>query len=163
MTSSEFRSFLVAIFKLPLARVVPLQGNWWNPQDGNLAENWIGFKLESANPRIKPFYREDEDGAVSSAHCEVPVRLQIVGKQAEVMAQSIINWPNRMDVLDALEALGAQPILEGFGKYTVTDFFQEGGNTVWAYNVTFRLIEEIQAETTQVQILTSEMGGSLNG
>jgi hypothetical protein len=164
MTNAEFRAFLVEIFELPEERIVPLQGNWWNPQDEKRVENWIGFRRGPSKPKIKPFFCEDEDdGCISLSYCEVPARLQIVGAQAEAMAQSIAHWPNRLDVMDALEELGVQPILEGFGEYVVSDFFQDGGNTVWAYNVTFRLLEELQAETGQAQIVTADLGGALNG
>jgi len=159
MTTDEFRDFMVEIFKLPEERIVPLQGNWWNPQD--LAENWIGFKLEAVKPKLKAFKREGDE--IVSAHCEVRGRLQFVGAQAEAMAQEFILWPERADVLAALEALGVQTIAEGFGQYTTTDFFQDGGNTVWAYNSTFRMIEEIQVATGQEKITASNMGGSING
>jgi hypothetical protein len=162
MINTEFRAFLVTIFGIPESRIVPLQGNWWNPQDEKRVENWIGFRRGTATPKIKPFFRE-EDPSVSECYCEVPVRLQIVGAQAEEMAQSVMHWPNRNDVLDALEDLGVQPILEGFGKYEVSDFFQDGGNTVLAYNVGFRLLEELQVETGQVEIVSADLGGALNG
>lgn len=164
MTNTEFRAFLVTIFALPEARIVPLQGNWWNPQDEKRVENWIGFRRGPSTPKLKPmFYEDEDDGCVSTTYCEVPVRLQIVGAQAEAMAQSIAHWPNRLDVMAALEDLGVQPILEGFGRYDVSDFFQDGGNSVWAYNVTFRLLEENQVVTEQTLIETADLGGALNG
>ncbi len=162
MTNTEFRAFLVTIFELPESRIVPLQGNWWNPQDEKRIENWIGFRRGTGTPKIKPFFRED-DPCISESYCEVPARLQIVGAQAEEMAQSVQHWPNRTDVLDALEVLGVQIIFEGFGKYEVSDFFQDGLNTVLAYNVTFRLLEELQADTGQVEIVSADLGGALNG
>ena len=66
------------------------------------------------------------------------IELQFVGTNAETYANSIQFFPKRQDVLDNLVDCEGVIMLDDF-KVRTSDFMQQGLNTVFSYNVNFKI------------------------
>jgi len=169
--------------------VVPLQGNFQDPQDPapeipgvwltpamraqrdiqGLPQTWIGFEKKDSTPRTVAAFSSDDDGTPEKNATRYSVvyklsrcRLQIVGRQAEDWAESVSHWLNRQSVLDNLVELDAMLLADGLGRVETSVYSQDGLNTVWAYNVYFTVewASTIDDEGTQFA-RSAEISGTL--
>lgn len=145
--------------------VVPIQGNFANPQDDPQAvpgvwltpqqlattdgegkpQTWIGFEKMDSKPRTAAAMGWDraEGGVNGQAFSRVfkisRCRLQIVGRQAEEWAESVSHWLLRNSVLYTLTELDANLLADGLGRIETSVYHQEGLNVIFAYNVFFNV------------------------
>ncbi len=146
VTQSNLRASLATIFGVDQRFIIPKQGNWWNPQTMDLTVGtWIAFLKRDGQPRVKPWFF----GSISTTYKISNIDMQIVGSNSEYLADSIAHWLLRDDVQAVFENLNAALLLDGLGKYTVSQFNQDGGNSVLAYNVSFRLQWASEIQTFQ--------------
>jgi hypothetical protein len=125
--------------------IVPKQGNWYNPQEtktGKIA-TWVGYAITNRNSVLKARQTPADEDAPIETNLNVitelvTVDLQFVGTKAEQLAASVMHWPTRADVADAFEIVSGQ-LREDKIHVVASWFKQEGMNTVYAYNVKFRL------------------------
>jgi hypothetical protein len=114
-------------------------------------------------PSWQPVPRTDpiQPGPISQGWVRSKVDLQIVGTVAELLANSIVHWINRDDVMAIWNAIEVQMFAAGFGRYQVTPFIQAGVNTVLAYNVSFELLWSSSIQATQQVINSADITGDL--
>lgn len=145
-------SGLAVIFNVPSSYIVLRQGTWWNPQDffdntQGKPDTWVGYRIKNARPRSLPFQTPNVNDPLNPFDVTFytsDVELQLVGVQAQYLAESISHWLDRQDVQTVFQSMNAQ-LMGTQGGYTVTDFYQGGAeytnrsNTVLSYNVSFKV------------------------
>jgi hypothetical protein len=145
-------SGLASIFGVNPAYVVLRQGTWWNPQaqidnTAGKPDTWIGYRIKNAKPRSLPMQVPDPNDALNMydvVFYTSDVDMQIVGGQAQYLAESVSHWLDRSDVSSVFQSMDAALMAVNAG-YTVTEFFNGGAeyaarsNVVLSYNVSFRV------------------------
>lgn len=136
ITQAVIGTILQEIFQLPTGRIVPKQGNWWNPQDITNSGTWLAYLLTRPRPVGTSFWQENDD---TSPIMTVPfmgeIEMQFVGPDAERLAQSVSLWNLRPDIAKMFDDNQAQLAYSGMGAYEVSHFTQSGLNSILAYNV----------------------------
>ncbi len=167
LNQTTLRGILAAVLSVDEKYIVPKQGNWWNPQkNGANIANWCAYRIKSNKPRTVPFYTETTGGSTAeNSVCVLKiasVELQFVGPQSEELAQSVSMWPLRSDVKQQLEAVHGSIMFEDFTAIS-SDFYQEGNNTVVAWNVPdVKILWYDMLKTNQQPLKTIELGGKIN-
>lgn len=168
LTHEFLRTFLSTAFNADPKFVVPKQGNWFNPQDASpndeKASTWCAFRINHSTPRVIPFYQLEESDLgvktnVSTNYMISEIQLQLVGSKAEENAISVAHWMNRFDLNEMLSDNLMQFCADGLGKYVVSQFYQDGLNTVLAYNLTFMLQWASTINTAQTILTTVNIEG----
>ncbi len=178
-TQAGLQRFLSQVFfKNPISEmVIPLQGNFRNPQDGaddvvpqtwltkaqmfdpkgNMKpDTWIGFLKMDSSPRVMAGYGRDEDGTeFSRVFTNSQCRLQIVGAQSEEWAESVKHWLQRGDVMQLMTDMDAQLYADELGRIEVSTFFQDGLNNILAYNVFFKVEWASTIDAADQTLITS--------
>ncbi len=154
---ATLQAALVSILGVPAAYVVPKQGTWWNPQATEnypgKPKTWCAFRIEGTRTIDAPHYVADPAWPTvkrnwSVVHKSARISLQFVGDAAEDLANSVAHWLHRMDVQQAFGAFDGR-LMADMGEVVVTDFAQEGENTVLAYNVTIRIVYADEIDSQQ--------------
>lgn len=153
LNTTTLRGILAQILSVDSSHVVPKQGNWWNPQDRHQnIENWCAYRIKSNKPRTAPFYHEGREGSLKTNAATVlkiaDIELQFVGPQSEDIAQSVSMWSMRSDVQQALAQVHGAILLDDNTAISSV-FFQDGANTITAWNVNIRVIWYSIMETGQ--------------
>jgi len=168
LNQTTLRGILATILSVNPDHIVPKQGNWWNPQQpGANVENWCAYRIKSNKPRTAPFYTETTKAGQSAENsvCVLKIasiELQFVGPKSEELAQSIAMWPMRSDVKAQFKTVNGAVMYEDYTAIP-SDFYQEGNNTVLAWNVPDVKILWYDVLTTgQAPLKTIEMGGQIN-
>lgn len=144
LNQTTLRGILAAILSVNEKYIVPKQGNWWNPQaaDANI-ENWCAYAIKRNRPRTVPFYNEGKDNGQPVNGVAVlkiaEIDLQFVGPRSEELANSVAMWPFRSDVKQELEKVHGAVMNDEFDAVS-SPFYQEGANTVTAWNVSFKVL-----------------------
>jgi len=156
---SYVRSLLSLAFNIDQKYIVPKQGNWFNPQDvvgRNFSiDTWCAFLIKDSKPRTQPYYSASTDVTpINSSVVQMisNVDVQLVGLYAEYGAQSMAHWAKRSDIQAFMLPSGMSILPDGLGSYTVTNFAQEGLNSVLAYNARFRVLWLSEIDTPQLSI-----------
>ena len=157
LNQTTLRGILAAVLSVDPKYVVPKQGNWWNPQskEANIA-NWCAYQIKSNRPRTAPFYNE---GSVTQQSITTPVNgvavlkiaeidLQFVGPQSEELANSVAMWPFRSDVKAEFQKVHGAIMTDEYDAIS-SHFYQDGANTVMAWNVTIQVLWYSILDTTQ--------------
>ena len=157
LNQTTLRGILAAVLSVDEKYIVPKQGNWWNPQQpGANVENWCAYQIRRNRPRTVPFY---EEGSNTVNNTTTPVNsvtvlkiadidLQFVGPQSEELANSVAMWPLRSDVKTQFEKVHGSILNDEFDAIS-SPFYQEGANTVMAWNVTIRVLWYSLLDTNQ--------------
>lgn len=164
LNQTTLRGILAGILSVNEKYIVPKQGNWWNPQkQGANVANWCAYRIKSNKPRTAPFYRETAEGENSACVLKIAsVELQFVGPESEELAQSVAMWPLRGDVREALQNVNGSIMYEDYTAIP-SDFYQEGNNTVTAWNVPdIKILWYDTLATSQKPLTTIETGGQVN-
>lgn len=170
LNQTTLRGILAEILSVNEKYIVPKQGNWWNPQTpgANIA-NWCAYRISSNKPRTAPFYVETTESTLGAlpenSVCVLKlasVELQFVGPYSEQLAQSVAMWPLREDVRAQLQKVNGSIMYEDYTAIPSV-FFQEGNNTVLAWNVPdVKILWYDVLSTNQQPLKTIEMGGQIN-
>lgn len=164
LNQTTLRGILAAVLSVDEKYIVPKQGNWWNPQEkNNNVANWCAYRIKSNRPRTVPYYKELTDGVNSVVTLKLAeIELQFVGPQSEQLAQSVAFWPLRTDVQEQLAQVHGSIMQEDFTAIP-SDFYQNGNNTVVAWNIPdIKILWYDTMETTQSVLKTIETGGKIN-
>ena len=150
LTQKVLRSILAKTLSLDECFVVPMQGNWFNPQNFSGPSTWVGFLISSARSKTVPYFNQvnnPDKPPVSIVQKISTVTLQFIGELAEDMANTVCHWPHRYDVISLFSDANAAMFLDG-GNVITSPLGQAGGNDVLAYNVEFNIQwgSEIQSE-----------------
>lgn len=164
LNQTNLRGILATILSVDESRIVPKQGNWWNPQGNGNVENWCAYRIKSNRPRTAPFYNEGtENGRVTNAAAILKVaeiELQFVGPQSEELAQSVSLWPLRNDVVREFKKVHGSILFEDNTAYS-SYFSQDGSNDVTAWNVTVRVLWYSLMETGQGKMPAVTIDGKI--
>lgn len=171
LTQNFIRDFLVQGFGADPRFVVPKQGNWWNPQDkakdGQKPATWCAYRISAAKNRSVPFYQIVEqdnplpDINVSTTYMISTIEVQLIGELAEINAMSIAHWINRQDLREMLDLVNSQFLVSGLGDYIVSNYSQDGENTVLAYNSKIMLQWASTIDTTQTILTSANLSGNV--
>ena len=153
---ANLRATLATVLGVDPQYVVPRQGNVFNPQAGEpnpaRPRTWCGFRIDGERTVTAPHYVPNGTPAknYSVVHKTATVSLQFVGDQAEDLANSVAHWPHDAVAQDAFGAYDGRVFADS-GDIVVTDFDQQGANTVLAYNVRIRIVwaDEIDSQETR--------------
>lgn len=162
--------------------VVPIQGNFKNPQDyydgdvprtwltrnqifnpdGRIPDTWIGYRKKDSRPRTLQSYGYGPNGEYFSRVYKIAAcTLQIVGNQAEDWAESVAHWMLRGDVQDLLVSMDASLLADELGRIEISTFVQDGLNSVLAYNVSFNVEFASTIDVDQPLITGAEITGTV--
>lgn len=160
LNQTTLRGILAAVLSVDPKYIVPKQGNWWNPQSANAnIENWCAYQIRRNRPRTSPFYDKGSN-TVNNSKTAVnsvavlkiaDIDLQFVGPQSEEIANSVAMWPFRSDVKAQFAQVHGAIMNDEFDAVS-SAFYQEGANTVMAWNVTIRILWYSILDTTQGQM-----------
>lgn len=148
LNQTTLRGILAAVLSVDEKYIVPKQGNWWNPQSANAnIENWCAYQIRRNRPRTVPFYEEGSNtvnnttSAVNSVAVLkiADIDLQFVGPQSEEIANSVAMWPFRSDVKKEFQKVHGAIMNDEYDAIS-SAFYQEGANTVMAWNVTISVL-----------------------
>lgn len=166
LNQQSLRGILAAITSVDQNYIVPKQGNWWNPQEAlQKPDTWCAYIIRSNRPRTVPFYHvaningQKINGAVVEKIADID--LQFVGPQSEEIAQSVAFWPFRSDVEEQFKAVHGAVMNDGMEAIS-SPFYQDGNNTVMAWNVTFRVIWYQIIDTSQGVMPATTVNGHIN-
>ncbi len=153
LNQTTLRGILAAILSVDEKYIVPKQGNWWNPQKENAnVANWCAYQIKRNRPRTTPFYNEGTDSGQPVNGVAVlkiaDIDLQFVGPQSEELANSVAMWPFRSDVKSEFEKVHGAIMNDAYDAIS-SPFYQEGANTVMAWNVTIRILWYSILDTNQ--------------
>ena len=153
LNQTTLRGILAAILSVNEKYIVPKQGNWWNPQTANAnIENWCAYQIRRNKPRTVPFYNEGKDNGQPVNSVAVlkiaEIDLQFVGPRSEELANSVAMWPFRSDVKEQLEAVHGAIMNDEYDAVS-SPFYQEGANTVTAWNTSFKVLWYSILDTNQ--------------
>ena len=134
--------------------VIPKQGNWLNPQEMEQVSTYIAYQLRENEPLLAPITRqalvEDLPTVQDVVAMVADVDLQFVGINAEDYAQSVTHWDTRSDVHKIFDAVEGQLMLTKRRVVSVP-YWQDGANTIFSFNVSFKLLwQSIQSQTVPV-------------
>lgn len=163
LNQKSLRGILEKITLVNKDFIVPKQGNWWNPQESSKADTWCAYIIRSNTPRTVPFYTScEDDGRINSATVLkiATIDLQFVGLQAEEIAQSVVFWPLRSDVQEAFESVHGS-IMNDRLEAVSSNFYQDGNNTVLAWNVTIKVLWYHLLATGQTLMPDVDLGGKV--
>ena len=157
LNQTTLRGILAAVLSVNEKYIVPKQGNWWNPQTANAnIENWCAYQIRRNRPRTSPFYNEGSD-TVNNTTTPVngvavlkiaDIDLQFVGPKSEELANSVAAWPLRSDVKTQFAKVHGAIMNDAYDAVS-SAFYQEGANTVMAWNTTIRVQWYSILDTTQ--------------
>ena len=170
LTQSFMQNFLSAAFNVPTGFIVPKQGNWFNPQDAAptnfQTDTWCAYKVGDGHPYQMPYFQPTLNGSapIATTHMKSEVEIQLVGSQAEYMAQTIALWPLRTDLQALLWPSGMALSGSRLGEYIVSNFAQDGLNSVLAYNtsIVIQWLNEVQTQQTQLNVVNLPTGIVVN-
>ena len=157
LNQTTLRGILAAVLSVDEKYIVPKQGNWWNPQSANAnIENWCAYQIRRNRPRTVPFYEEGSNtvnnttSAVNSVAVLkiADIDLQFVGPQSEEIANSVAMWPFRSDVKKEFQKVHGAIMNDEYDAIS-SAFYQEGANTVMAWNVTISVLWYSILDTNQ--------------
>jgi hypothetical protein len=155
LTLDTLRGMLVAIFGVDEKYVVPRQGDWFNPQDmlptAEKPMTWLAFDIEDDTPiDLAHFQGDPASGAGNDSvqHRTARITLQFVGTRGHTMALTVGHWIHNQKVRDQLALVEGQ-LYGDSGSVRTSDFYQDGENTVKAYNVTVRVAWTSRVATGQ--------------
>lgn len=106
LNAESLREILKEIYGIEDKYLVPISTNWFlpttDPQDK--VHTWIGYRVISK----KPYVRGYQGGQNMVKPIKVVFRITFVGPQAEELADQVLLWEDRTDVIDAFEKKQAQ-------------------------------------------------------
>lgn len=169
LNQTTLRGILAAVLSVDPKYVVPKQGNWWNPQQpGANIENWCAYQIRRNRPRTAPFYQEGSN-TVNNATTPVnsvavlkiaDIDLQFVGPKSEELANSVAMWPFRSDVKEQFQNVHGAIMTDEYDAVSST-FYQEGANTVMAWNVSISVLWYSIMDTTQGRMPALTLEGNV--
>lgn len=164
LNQSTLRGILAAITSVDSKYIVPKQGNWWNPQvHATKPDTWCAYIIRSDRARTVPFYNTSDNGTTNGVTVEkiATIDLQFVGPQSEAIAQSVAFWPLRADVATQFAKVHGS-IMNDTMDALSSPFYQDGNNTVVAWNVTIKVLHYSLIDTNQSRFPETLLGGKVN-
>jgi hypothetical protein len=174
LDQTNLRIILKNIFQVDEKYIIPLQGNWFNPQNilskNEKPSTWIAFRIRSNKPTTEPFSSLElvtineqvvKQNWVNQYKIAI-IDLQFVGSKAEKLANGISLWIKRTDVKEQFETVKGKLMSDELSVIP-KDFFQEGLNSIISYNVQIKIYWLYEILTTQEVVEEiEEITGEIN-
>lgn len=161
LNQTNLRGILAAILSVDESYIVPKQANWWNPQQDGEKKLWCAYRIKSNEARTPPFFREIDGKNCVCVLKLAKIELQFVGEKSEEVAQSVAMWSLRNDVKSEFEKVHGSILYENLSAFS-TDFFQDGLNSVIAWNISdLRVLWYDILETNLSKLTDVELHGSI--
>lgn len=162
LNQTTLRGILAQILSVNEKYIVPKQGNWWNPQENQQnINNWCAYQIKSNRPRTAPFYSEGQNGNRVVVEKIAEIALQFVGPASEDLAASVASWPLRGDVKSAFQSVQGAIMYDDMTAIA-SNFFQDGNNSVIAWNVNIRVLWYSVTEANQSAMPGVILNGKIN-
>lgn len=140
--------------------VVPLQGNWYNPSQVHNVDNWIGYVIDTIRTDVAVVNRND-DGKRYYRNCQTSIHLAFIGKDAELMAQSILFWSARADVQALIDKKYKGVVNNKEVEIYSSLYMQEGLNSTICWNVDISLQHNMMLDSDSPILRRADLSGSL--
>ena len=140
--------------------VVPLQGNWYNPSQGHKLDNWIGYVIDSCRTDVDTVNMQN-DGRRYYRNCQTTIHLAFIGKDAEIMAQSILWWTVRSDVKDLIDKKYKGVVNNKEFEIYSSLYVEEGLNSTICWNVDFSLQHNMMLDSENPVLRHADISGNL--
>jgi len=140
--------------------VVPLQGNWYNPSQGEHVDNWIGYIINSVKTNVAIVNRGD-DGRRYYRNCQTDVHLSFIGADALDMALSVLFWLGRDDVKTVFDAKYKGVINNKEFEVYSSLYQQEGLNSAICWNVDFSLQHNLMLDSESPVLTKADISGNI--
>lgn len=140
--------------------IVPLQGNWYNPSQGQELDNWIGYVIDSVKTNVATVNRGD-DGRRYYRNCQTSIHLAFIGEKSEEMAQSVLFWLSRSDVQSIIDSKYKGVINNKEFEVYSSLYMQEGLNSTLCWNVDISLQHNIMLDSESPVLTKADISGSL--
>lgn len=162
LTQKSLRGILAKILSVDEKYIIPKQGTWFNPQEmlpvDERPATWCAYRIVSNMPRTVPYYSKGDRGNRVLTQKIATIELQFVGTHSESLAQSVALWALREDVKKSLEEVQGAILASEMNAFS-SNFFQEGKNTVLAWNVRFRVLWVSVTDINQDNMKNIILGG----
>lgn len=140
--------------------VVPLQGNWYNPSQVHNVDNWIGYVIDSIKTDVA-VANMMSDGRKYYRSCQTSIHLAFIGKDAELMAQSVLWWCARTDVQSLIDKKYKGVVNNKEFEIYSSLYMQEGLNSTICWNVDFSLQHNMMLDSENPILRNVDISGSL--
>ena len=140
--------------------VVPLQGNWYNPSQVHNVDNWIGYVIDTIRTNVAIVNRMD-DGKRYYRNCQTSIHLAFIGKDAELMAQSVLFWSSRADVQALIDKKYKGVVNNKEIEIYSSLYMQEGLNSTICWNVDISLQHNMMLDSDSPILRRADLSGSL--
>lgn len=162
LNQTTLRGILAQILSVDKKYIVPKQGNWWNPQEnqGNI-NNWCAYLIKDGKGRTVPFYHSENGQNYATQLKITTIDLQFVGPNSEDIANSVSFWYLREDVKEQFEQIRGS-ILPSDAIARSSVFYQDGGNTVLAWNTQIKIKWFQLIDTQQGTMPLIQLNGKIN-
>lgn len=140
--------------------VVPLQGNWYNPSQGQKLDNWIGYVIDSCRTDVATANMQN-DGRRYYRSCQTTIHLAFIGKDAELMAQSTLWWTARSDVQDLIDKKYKGVVNNKEFEIYSSLYVEEGLNSTICWNVDISLQHNMMLDSENPVLKSADISGNL--
>lgn len=106
ITSDNLKSILKEIFGIDDKYLIPISTNWFVPtvDEKDTIGTWVGYRVIDK----KPIARAYQSGVYMEKSVRVSFRLSFVGPHAEELADQVLLWDDRTDVVNTFAKYKAQ-------------------------------------------------------
>ena len=140
--------------------VVPLQGNWYNPSQGEHVDNWIGYIINSVKTDVAVVNRGD-DGRRYYRNCHTEIHLSFIGTDALDMALSVLFWLCRDDVKTVFDTKYKGVVNNKEFEVYSSLYQQEGLNSAICWNVDFSLQHNLMLDSESPVLTKADISGNI--
>jgi hypothetical protein len=140
--------------------IVPLQGNWYNPGQGQKLDNWIGYVINSLRTDVSIVNRGD-DGRRYYRNCQTEIHLSFIGTKAEEMAYSVLYWLARADVQSIFDKKYKGVMNNKELEIYSSLYTQEGLNSTLCWNIDFSLQHNLLLDSESPILRKADISGNI--
>lgn len=139
LNAKILRETLKEIFGIEDKYLVPISTNWFLPTTDpeDKVHTWIGYRIISK----KPYVRAAQYGKDMVKPVRVSFRITFVGPQAEELADQVLLWEDRTDVVTAFDKSQSQ--INYMDRTSFTYPVRNGG-----YNDDLAWVVDLSAQTS---------------
>lgn len=116
LNTDSLRAVLKEIFGVDDKYLVPISTNWFVPtiDNNDSIGTWVGYRVIDKKPLIRAY----QTGVYMEKSVRVSFRLTFVGPHAEDLANQVLLWDDRQDVIDAFAKYKAQLNYKNWTMFT---------------------------------------------
>ena len=140
--------------------VVPLQGNWYNPSQEQKLDNWIGYVIDTCKTDVATA-NMTHDGRRYYRSCQTSIHLAFIGKDAELMVQSVLWWTVRSDIKDLIDKKYKGVVNNKEFEIYSSLYVEEGLNSTICWNVDFSLQHNMMLDSENPVLRHADISGNL--